>query len=66
MEGVEYTAEVTLKNVPQDYKSSGADINWAAKRYKTVEGSGWFGDDYDLQKTKHSPSNLSKSSDEKQ
>jgi len=24
MEGVEYTAEVTLKNVPQDYKSSGA------------------------------------------
>ncbi len=24
MEGVEYKAEVTLKNVPQDYKSSGA------------------------------------------
>jgi hypothetical protein len=24
MEGVEYIAEVTLKNVPQDYKSSGA------------------------------------------
>ncbi len=24
MEGVEYTAEITLKNVPQDYKSSGA------------------------------------------
>jgi RHS repeat-associated protein len=54
-------------------KSNGYDnamirraINWAAKRYKTVEGSGWFGDDYDLQKTKHSPSNLSKSSDEKQ
>jgi RHS repeat-associated protein len=41
-------------------------INWAAKRYKAVEGSGWFGDDYDLQKTNHSPSNLSKSSDEKQ
>jgi hypothetical protein len=25
--GVEYTAEVTLKNVPQDYKSSGAEYN---------------------------------------
>jgi hypothetical protein len=24
MEGVVYTGEVTLKNVPQDYKSSGA------------------------------------------
>ena len=41
-------------------------INWAAKRYKAVEGSGWFGDNYDLQKTNHSPNNLSKSSDEKQ
>jgi hypothetical protein len=26
MEGVEYTAEITLKNVPQDYKSSGAGV----------------------------------------
>ncbi len=41
-------------------------INWAEKRYKVVKGSGWFGDNYDLQKTNHSPSNLSKQSDEKQ
>jgi hypothetical protein len=41
-------------------------INWAEKRYKAVKGSGWFGDNYDLQKTNHSPSNLSKQSNEKQ
>ena len=33
---------------------------WAAKRYNAVKGSGWFGDDYDLKKTEHSPSNLGK------
>lgn len=41
-------------------------INWAEKRYDVIEGSGWFGDHYDLQKTNHSPSNLSKQSHEKQ
>ncbi|MGX1023607.1 RHS repeat-associated core domain-containing protein [Psychroflexus sp. MBR-150] len=41
-------------------------INWAEKRYKVIKGSGWFGGNYDLQKTNHSPSNLSKQSDEKQ
>lgn len=35
--------------------------NWASKRYNAVEGSGYFGDDYDLEKTGHSPSNLGKS-----
>jgi RHS repeat-associated protein len=40
-------------------------INWAAKRYNVVAG-GRFGGDFDLQKTNHSPSNLSKSSDQKQ
>lgn len=34
---------------------------WASERYKAVKGSGWFGDDYDLQKTRHSPNNLGKS-----
>ncbi len=34
---------------------------WASKRYDTDAGSGWFGDDYDLKKTKFSPSNLGKS-----
>lgn len=41
-------------------------INWAAKRYKVTEGSGWLGDDYDIQKTNHSPNNLAKSSEQKQ
>jgi RHS repeat-associated protein len=41
-------------------------INWAEKRYKVIKSSGWFGNNYDLQRTKHSPSNLSKQSDEKQ
>ena len=41
-------------------------INWAQKRYKVINGSGWFGDTYDLKKTNHSPSNLSKQSNEKQ
>ena len=40
-------------------------INWSEKRYKASEGSGWFGDNYDLQRTNHSPSNLSKQSNEK-
>jgi len=41
-------------------------INWAEKRHKVIKGSGWFWDKYDLKKNNHSPSNLSKQSDEKQ
>ena len=49
-----------------DYAMIRRAVNWATKRYKIFEGSGWFGDNYDLKKTNHSPNNLSKSSDEKQ
>lgn len=34
--------------------------NWAAKRYNAKKGSGWFGDDYDLEKANHSPNELGK------
>jgi hypothetical protein len=35
MEGVEYTAEVTLKNVPQDYKSAELDFAKSALKGET-------------------------------
>ncbi len=42
MEGVEYTAEVTLKNIPQDYKSSGAGTETNHNGWLTKNVSIWL------------------------